>query len=89
MIKHLKGLESNSIYDFDNTFSINELYKASTISTSSLKIIAFGLNTLLKRQDNSLTFSQKEINSKILSSSSFSLMHPFISHPLFNYNKND
>ena len=25
MIKHLKGLEINSIYDFDNTFSINEL----------------------------------------------------------------
>lgn len=25
MIKHLKGLEINSIYDFDNSFSINEL----------------------------------------------------------------
>ena len=25
MIKHLKGLEINSIYDFDNAFSINEL----------------------------------------------------------------
>ena len=25
MIKHLQGLEINSIYDFDNTFSINEL----------------------------------------------------------------
>ena len=25
MIEHLKGLEINSIYDFDNSFSINEL----------------------------------------------------------------
>ena len=25
MIKHLKGLEINTIYDFDNAFSINEL----------------------------------------------------------------
>ena len=25
MIKHLQGLEINSIYDFDNAFSINEL----------------------------------------------------------------
>ena len=47
MIKHLKGLEINSIYDFDNAFSINELLckfwekieEAINISNESIDIL--------------------------------------------------
>ena len=58
MIKHLKGLEINSIYDFDNAFSINELLckfwekieETINISNESIDILEWVKNTGLSTE---------------------------------------
>ena len=58
MIKHLKGLEINSIYDFDNAFSINELLckfwekieETINISNESIDILNWVKNTGLSNE---------------------------------------
>ena len=58
MIKHLKGLEINTIYDFDNAFSINELLckfwekieETIAISNESIDILEWVKNTGLSNE---------------------------------------
>ena len=58
MIKHLQGLEINSIYDFDNAFSINELLckfwekieETINISNESIDILEWVKNTGLSNE---------------------------------------
>ena len=58
MIKHLKGLEINTIYDFDNAFSINELLckfwekieETINISNESIDILEWVKNTGLSNE---------------------------------------
>ena len=58
MINHLKGLEINSIYDFDNAFSINELLckfwekieEVINISNESIDILEWVKNTGLSNE---------------------------------------
>ena len=58
MIKHLKGLEINTIYDFDNAFSINELLckfwekieETIAISNESVDILEWIKNTGLSNE---------------------------------------
>ena len=58
MVKHLKGLEINTIYDFDNAFSINELLckfwekieETINISNESIDILEWVKNTGLSNE---------------------------------------
>lgn len=58
MVKHLKGLEINTIYDFDNAFSINELLckfwekieETINISNESIDILDWVKNTGLSNE---------------------------------------